>query len=300
VFFAPGNGADAQEIGNLLRQRSRATKLNVAIVAERFAFPWALLYDRDYDPDHVEPDGFWGFKHVIEYTPEFHAEDAVHFAPEISVDSSLELGFVLNTTIDDELKRKGFQGQVIQPQREFFSSLDGVTVTEYPNSGDFYKLLRNTNPKTQFIYFYCHAESALPGATGGVDASKVILSDGPVTLKDMKRNAPLSRTTERFDNCPLVFLNACESAELSPHLYDGMVPYLIAKGARGVIGTEVNTPALFAAEFAQEFLKRFLAGGQPIGELLLQMRREYRDKKNNVMGLVYALHTGAAVVVQRH
>ena len=98
---------------------------------------------------------------------------------------------------------------------------------------------------------------------------------------------------------PLIFLNACESAELSPYLYDGLMPYFIARGARGMIGTEVETPALFAAEFAKEFLKRFIAGGITLGELLRNMRVEYLEQKNNIMGLVYALYSSGEVVIQR-
>jgi len=33
--------------------------------------------------------------------------------------------------------------------------------------------------------------------------------------------------------------------------------------------------------------------------LLLDMRREYLEQKNNVMGLVYALYSSGDVVVQR-
>lgn len=299
LFFAPGSGADANEMGRVLREKSRQGKLQIAIIAERFSFPWALLYDRDYDPDHVEPEGFWGFKHVIEYTPEFRTATPMNLTPEISVAGDLEIGFVVNTTIDDELHQKGLQVDVIKPQQEFLRQLPGVKVSEYATKADLISLLRSTQPGPQLLYFYCHAESALPSDPGGVDASQLILSDGPVTLKDLKRLAALSKTEESLQSAPLVFINACESAELSPYFYDGLVPYLIAKGARGVLGTEVNTPALFAAEFARLLLQRFAAGGQPIGELLLDLRREYLMDKNNVMGLVYALHSGAQVVVQR-
>lgn len=297
LFFAPGSGADSNEMGRVLRQKSRTGKLNIAIVAERFLFPWSLIYDRDYDLDKVDPEGFWGFKHVIEYTPEFRSATPVSFTPEIDVESSLEMALVINTTIDDEVRRKGLTFDVVKPQQEFAQTLKGVTVREYLTGGDLVRLLKDSTGKTQFIYIYCHAESAQPGDPGGVDASRIMLSDGWVTLKDLKRAAPLSGAN--LESCPLVFLNACESAELSPALYDGLVPYLIAKGARGVLGTEVNTPILFAAEFAKTFLQRFTAGGQPLGELLLQMRREYLIDKNNVMGLVYALHSGADVVVRR-
>ena len=69
LFFSPGSGSDANEMGRLLREKSKASKLQVAIIAERFTFPWALLYDRDFNPNQIDPEGFWGFKHVIEYTP---------------------------------------------------------------------------------------------------------------------------------------------------------------------------------------------------------------------------------------
>jgi hypothetical protein len=77
------------------------------------------------------------------------------------------------------------------------------------------------------------------------------------------------------------------------------MPYFIGRGARGMIGTEVETPALFAAEFAKEFIKRFAAGGITLGELLRDMRVEYLEQKNNIMGLVYALYSSGEVVVKR-
>ena len=74
----------------------------------------------------------------------------------------------------------------------------------------------------------------------------------PITATSEERNALFAGF--------VIGLNACESAELSPFLYDGWVPFLLSRGARGVLGTEVETPAFFAAEFAKEFVKRFTAG----------------------------------------
>ena len=298
LFYAPGNGPDARAMGDLLRRRSQERRLHIQIVAERFIFPWALLYDRSsFDAAAVEPEGFWGFKHIVEHTPQFSVGTPTNFVPEIMVEDKLAFGFVLNTTIDAELANKGFNTQVVQPQRDFLQTLPGVTVSEYPNSTDLYGLLKNPDTLEQVLYFYCHAESNLPGVPGGVDSSKVYLSDTAVNLRDLKRNAPQSGPP--LKSAPLVFLNACESAELSPYLYDGLVPYLINRGIRGVLGTEVDTPALFAAEFAQVLLERFVAGDVPLGEVLLELRRHYLFDKNNVMGLVYALHSSGDVVVRR-
>lgn len=71
--------------------------------------------------------------------------------------------------------------------------------------------------------------------------------------------------------------------------YDGFVPYFMKKGARGVIGTECPTPALFAREWAVRFFDRFLAG-EPLGQILLALRREFYYRHNNLLGLLYALY----------
>ena len=98
----------------------------------------------------------------------------------------------------------------------------------------------------------------------------------------------------------MVFLNACQGAELSPALYSGLVPYLVQKGARGVIGTEVDTPALFAAEFAKRFFPRFLSGEETLGEVMLALRREFVQHHHNVLGLVYAMYSNGDVCVVRN
>jgi CHAT domain len=96
---------------------------------------------------------------------------------------------------------------------------------------------------------------------------------------------------------PLVFINACESAELSPLFYDGFVPYFMAKGARGVVGTECQTPALFAAVWAQCFFNRFL-DGDPVGEVCLALRREFLEQHGNPLGLLYAVHCDGDVKIE--
>jgi hypothetical protein len=295
LFYGPGSGPDARAMGDLLRKLAQQYQLHIEIVAERFVFPWSMLYFRDdIKPDlsNVDPEGFWGFKHVIEYTPEFASATPVSFVPEIKVADKLALSFICNTTIDTQMKRP-----IIAGQRDFFNNAAGLTMTEHPNTTDLYNLLNDPDHAAHVLYFYCHAVSNLPGEKAGVGGSKVVLSDGPATLDDLNFAAPLDGPT--LKNAPLVFMNCCQSAELSPYLYDGLVPYLITKGARGVIGTEVDTPALFAAEFAKEFLTRFGKGNQKLGDILLDMRREYLLNKNNVMGLVYALHSSGEIYISR-
>jgi len=94
-----------------------------------------------------------------------------------------------------------------------------------------------------------------------------------------------------------VFINACESAQMSPAFYDGFVPYFMAKGARGVVGTECQTPALFAAEWAERFFERFL-GGEALGELFLGLRQDFLNQYGNPLGLMYAVHCDGDTQIQ--
>ena len=47
--------------------------------------------------------------------------------------------------------------------------------------------------------------------------------------------------------------------------------------------------AVFASEWAQRFFTRFLPG-KSLGGLLLELRREFFLKHNNLLGLAYALY----------
>jgi hypothetical protein len=137
----------------------------------------------------------------------------------------------------------------------------------------------------QIFYCYCHAKTASLTDPGGLDSSCLEFSGIKITLKDLK----LYTSETRLRGNPLVFINACESAQMSPRFYDGFVPYFMAKGARGVIGTECPAPAGFAATWAQQFFEMFL-DGSPLAETVLAVRRNFVLTRNNPLGLLYAVH----------
>src|SRR3546814_10633888 len=95
----------------------------------------------------------------------------------------------------------------------------------------------------------CSSDLAALDDPGGPDGASLRLDDGsPLTLRSLKQRAD---TRSKLRGQPLVFINACESAELTPLFYSGFVPYFMNKGARGVIGTECRMPAQFAAQWAR-------------------------------------------------
>jgi len=198
---------------------------------------------------------------------------------------SLIVSLNVNTGIDRQMGVP-----LIADQRRYWDQVGqsgGAQVVVRETGDEVRQALADTSTSDQILYFYCHAVSKSLAEGGGPDTSTLVLSGGQrLTLKDLHLFAP---TKKVLPGAPLVFINACESAELSPLFYDGFVPYFMAKGARGVIGTECETPALFAAEWARCFFDRFLAG-ESLGRIFLDLRREFYYEHNNLLGLLYALY----------
>ena len=89
---------------------------------------------------------------------------------------------------------------------------------------------------------------------------------------------------------PLVFINACESAELSPAFYDGFVPYFMAKGARGVIGTQCKTPALVRGRMGEALLRALPRRRRARRGLPRPCGASSSTQHGNPLGLLYAVH----------
>ena len=297
-LFYNGRSKDANAMGDLLCELMAAHQFNIIVIAEHFVFPWALLYDGD-DIDTIDVERFWGFRHLIACIPESTHPEPRLFTPQIDVDQQINLGFIYNANLDRD---KSEPQRMVQRQRDFFKDMPNVAFNEYVDRESLLRLLKNSSDPHHILYFYCHAISYIPedvdllGVPRGVAQSRLFLTDGPVTLLEMERYAPARLPP--FKQAPLVFLNACESAELSPYLYDGLVPYLVARGARSVLGTEVDTPVYFAAEFAQKLLEHLNTGTSSLGEILLSLRRAYLFEKRNVLGLLYTLY-GCDITIRR-
>jgi hypothetical protein len=286
IFFGPAAGPDAKSVGNYLREAAsngtRALKLQV--VAETAPIPWGLLYTGDAAAGaKLDWDLFIGMRHVVEEIP-LQTTLAISDSA-IASEPRLAVSVNVNTAIDAKL---GIT--VVADQQTWWSTeaakRQRIGVTSRATRADVVNALANATTDDQLLYFYCHAETSGLSDPGGPDASALIFSDAKITLGDLALDAP---TSTPLAGKPLVFINACESAELSPAFYDGFVPYFMAKGARGVIGTQCKTPALFAAEWAGRFFDRFL-GGEPLGDAFLGLRREFLAQHGNPLGLLYAVH----------
>jgi hypothetical protein len=285
IFFGPSADEQTKNLGRKLRTLAQEKKLKIQIFSQDFVLPWGLLYMADrFDPNDINPELFLGLKHIIEHIP---LQQSLKVTDN-RVDGSHGLAVSLNVNTDIDTDT-GYP--LIGSQLEYWEKLksDGTQVfpVTHKTKGEVTQALSDSTSQDQVLYFYCHGISKDVDDKGGVTKSMLVLSGkGKLTVDDLNLQAP---TDDQLPNAPLVFINACESAQLSPLVYDGFVPYFMAKGARGVIGTEVETPALFAVEWAKRFFDRFLKG-ETLGEIFLALRKEFYEQHNNLMGLLYALY----------
>lgn len=100
----------------------------------------------------------------------------------------------------------------------------------------------------------------------------------------------------RLPRAPVVLLNMCESAQISPSLSDSFVHFFLDRGARSVIGTECPMTVSFAHPFAEELLSRLFCGVE-IGEALLGARQAFLERAANPLGLAYTLYGSATEAI---
>lgn len=289
LFYAPGAGLDSKAIGDVLRRLAgeRTSRLNLQIIAESLPVPWGLLYVGDVsDPTKLDWDNFLGMRHVIEQIP---LQNPMRVTDRrIRTDPVLAVSVNLNDDIDIQM-----ECDFVKQQRDYWRSTERIKVIGRKTSEELVAALNDVNNTDQILYFYGHAGSNGLTDPGGPGGSSLALTNSTVTLDELTLTAPAS---VQLGGSPLVFINACESAEMSPMFYDGFAPYFMSKGARGVIGTECKTPAYFAMVWAQRFFDVFLKG-EPLGTAFLDLRREFLLKQGNPLGLLYAVHCNADTTV---
>lgn len=284
IFQHPKMDAQGRVVSNLLQEVAQGESVYIQIISREMVLPWNMLYVTErYDSEKVHPELFLGLKHVVAQLP---FQPNKNFTNEIRADPQLVVGLNLNREIDLQTTFPLVRNQEIywadQARRNpimLITRTSGRAVQE---------ALADPNTPDQIMYLFGHIVSRNLGEGPNIPTLQLGVNS-IVTLEDSILSAP---PDIRLAGSPLVFLNACESAELSPFLYSGFMPYFIEKGARGMIGTEATVPALFAADYAAKFFDQFLAG-KPLGEVMLDLRREYFFNHKNILGLLYSLYADA-------
>ena len=285
IFFHDAASQDCKDLGKWLIAEANkpGPGFHMQVLGEGFPIPWAALYlTPRWDENALDWQCFLGMKHVIEQMPMggYGCDTRI-----VCVPPGLAVALNLNQHIDQQTGTS-----VVADQAQYWQSRAAgnpvLSLRTCTTSAQLIAALNNAESSDQLIYFYCHAQSVgLVG--GGPDASTLAMGNNDiVTLGTLKNMAP---TDVVLKGAPLVFINACESGNLSPSFYSGFVPYFMSKGARGVIGTECKMPVLFGAAWAESFFDDFLQG-MTLGELVLMKRRDFYLNHNNLLGLLYGVH----------
>ena len=269
-----------------MRALPHGSTVQLVLDSQEFIIPWALLYDKPgpISAETLDWSGFWGYRYILDTLP------PGRYPPPVIADAPLGIQLLLN---DDQNLRvfTGAQEQFVQSELR-----DAMASVAWGGAAIQQALIAHGD--AALVYFYCHGDhesGAVQNPNRDVTAlaSESALNFGGQTrlrLADLRRlpSAPLTRR-------PLVFLNACEGATQDAFYYDGFMPYFIEEqGARGFIGTEVKAPQLLAHDFALQFLRAF-ARGQPVGEILWQLRRQYLDTQHTILGFNYSLYCAGDV-----
>ncbi len=285
IFQHPKMNTEGQRIAELLQEIAEGESAYIQIISREMYLPWHILYiSEEFESAQVEPERLLGMKHIIEHVT---LRPDMEFSREIRAAPQLAVSLNLNSDLDRQLRFPFVQNQInAWNKRREQGNINLITRTR---SRELIAALSELGMPDQIMYFYCNA-LVKNVAEGGADASLLQFAPGDsVTIQDLRLFAPINIPLKTH---PLVFINANESVELAAQFYNGLMPYLIAKGARGMIGVEATVPALFAADYAEKFFDQFLAG-KPLGQLMLDLRREYFFKHNNVLGLLYGLYADA-------
>jgi hypothetical protein len=134
------------------------------------------------------------------------------------------------------------------------------------------------------IYFYCHCSVG--------DGAQPCLRFGSTSrLEDTLDRNDLSESS--IPDGPLVFANACTTAQADPHMTSELEQAFFDRGVRAFIGTETKVPIKLASNFAWLYFRFFYRHVDPdpmaAGEALAQSRLFLWTQYQNVGGLFYSM-----------
>jgi hypothetical protein len=242
------------------------------------------------------PYGLWGLKHVIEEPPSTSAAQA-NAKNRINIGGPLTLA--VSVTADPGLKAG------VDAHLRRIAGIPDVRLEPATPASD-WSSVKLMLQAPEIVYFLCHGE--LDAAT-----DESYLSVGPrdnqrehriyaddVTSWGAIPTAPPGPDLDAWSRRnPLVFINGCHTADLTPGQIQSFATAFAGVGASGVLGTEVSVLLPVAAEVAESLVTKLARPDPPsLGEALRQIRWELANK-GNLLGLAYTLYALADLRVAR-
>ena len=281
-----------------------------------FVFPWALVYDLALESDEtlwrlcplVEswdgkgamipegatrcpheaahgknvlcPFGFWGYRHHIEQPPSMPPDRGLPVAirlsgpaPRVAVGLSRELDEKVTATHLGALR----------------AALGGATVHVADTRQGVVQALGAD--ELEVAYFYCHGRrKPVPGASQTIPILAIGKGES-FAPTDVQAWCDYDWAPHHWRaTSPLVVINGCHTAELTPEGLVSFVDSFADAYAAGVLGTEIAMFQPMASEMAERFLAAFPKHGA--GDALLQARLHFLAK-GNLLGLAYTLYASS-------
>lgn len=293
------------------------------VVDSLLMFPWAFIYDIPletdkskhtlcpslkawdisgksvsdrcpFEQDHPKknvicPFGFWGFNHIIEQPPSMPPGRALpilikraagHDKAQLVMGISLDLDSGITQTHKNSL----------QSQLGAFEVIPKNTRDEVETAlGE---------EELEMVYFYCHGRrEALPGTKATTPYIEVGRKEGIAPDDITAWQTADWNDTHWKETSPLVFINGCHTAELTPDLLVNFVDSFIGVYAAGVIGTEILLLQELASEAAEQILVTMSSKSGDgtfvgVGKAMRQMRLHFLGK-GNLLGLAYTPYCSA-------
>lgn len=246
----------------------------ITIVTDNTVFPWELLYppayNNGYPPENYKPECFWGWRFQIESLLVTTTE-AEKIPLPCQQAGKLHVSMGLNGEIDSESEWKDRPLLPVKLQKEYYKTALRNRGTLYDSYDDILTIFRTDHPASM-IYFFCH---------GSGEQLKFATAKPMLTPDDVMGPS--------YSEWPIVFLNACSAADISPLSFFSFRKRFRKKKAAGLIAPSFPIPTLFAAVFAKTVITRYTDEARPmIGSILFDLRRELLDR-NNPLGLWYSV-----------
>lgn len=300
LFSSVFRHANLRDLRETLATASRAKSLVLTITSDVFFVPWGMMYVHP-DPDrplnksdgsNFRWEGFWGLRHIVEHNTEW-----IDLRNALPVSDSDRLKMSIN--VDESLDEQ-FNVACVASQIDFFKLQPQLETEIRTTSADLCEALSGPDFVDRVLYFYCHG-------CGARDRNRLNLESPTITLTDGK---PICHTDIQYwrrglgslDSHPLVFINACQGGQMHTLFYKTLAIEFLKQEATGLIGSQIDVPALFAAEYAQRFFKRFSDWTDTpvrIGPLMRDLAWEFVRKECNPLGIAYSLYRGADCHVSR-
>ncbi|MGH9632134.1 MAG: hypothetical protein ACRD7E_27835, partial [Bryobacteraceae bacterium] len=320
LIFNLNPGSAIHSIGEMLRDKplpeGALIQISSDAKAAEFVLTWNLLYDRPLGFDEsaeIDPMGFWGLRYIIEQRVPGKVLDT---DVPVTIGPELEAGF-FSWHFDELQNHRAFVEGLSAPPK--------LTVPHYDSRPKALVYLEKF--RSHILYFFTHGHTQVLNSASYATSHEPWMnwynklpkdSEARRTFADLHENIvngtlyqvhshiqlrfgrifleELYGSSLYWKSRPIVFLNMCQSAQVTPSFSQSFVHFFLTRGAEGVIGTECSMNPLFAAHFGEAFLEDLLSG-EPTGAILLQLRRRYMQI-GNPLGLAYTLFGRATSSIQ--